>query len=371
MDIIFSLPYLLLYLFFILLAIWDVNNRISLNSLRALECIGFLFFFGLRGYVLSDASVYYYAFQSEDNLFDWGYGFSFAEYTFEPGFRLLEKIVRAITSEYLYFQLVYSIIDFILLDIIFRKYLKNYALGFVFFAMIEGCMFEINLFRNIKSILLFIISIQFIYEKNLKKYVLLNIFGALFHMTALIYIPLYWILNKNFYKPVILVIIILGVIIPVLNIQWVHLLHLDSIIGMRYVNEVTDVTVSYNVGIRIIERVAICMMILKYYKQDSNSTIKIFYNIYVLYFFMFNIMYEIPIFPSRVAALFLPSAWFICPHMMMNKRLLPLKQSFFIVLLYGSILIMSTYSKKYAKYSNMLFGVESFSDYQDRYNSSI
>jgi len=343
-----------------------------LGRVRQLEFVGFLLFFGLRGYVMSDATQYYNAFQGESDFYDWGYGFQLDTYSFEPGFRLFEKIVRAFTDNYFIFQFINSLVDIILLDIIFRKNVKYYSLGFLIFFMIEGWMYEMNALRNMKSILIFFISLPYIQDKNLIKYLFLNFIGASFHLSSVFYIPLYWILNRRFPKAFILTIIVAGILIPMLNIRVFQLLHLDSLLStLRFSNYFASSDETYKVGFRLLERSFICILIYKCYSISFARNIKIFFNLYLLYFMAFNILYEIPIFPIRVAGLFLPAAWIVVPFLISEYKKYNVSRVISFVFLYGMLILGYSTVQDTQQYRNILFSNETYEEYVLRYENAV
>lgn len=73
---------------------------------------------------------------------------------------------KIIGLDYHGFVLVSTCFDFILLHLIFKLYLsKYYAWGFFFF-IVFSMGYEIDLMRNIKALLLFIYSLQYVYRKK-------------------------------------------------------------------------------------------------------------------------------------------------------------------------------------------------------------
>ena len=52
--------------------------------------------------------------------------------------------------------------------------------------------------RQSVAIMMFYYSFRYIKEQNLKKYLILNGIGCLFHSSAILFIPLYFVLNRRF-----------------------------------------------------------------------------------------------------------------------------------------------------------------------------
>ena len=63
---------------------------------------------------------------------------------------------------------------------------------------------EFNLYRNTKSFSLFLLSLPYLQNRKLLPYLLLNMTGCLFHISSMIYLPLYFVLYRKMSKEIIL-----------------------------------------------------------------------------------------------------------------------------------------------------------------------
>lgn len=72
--------------------------------------------------------------------------------------------------------------------------------------------FSMNGIRQAIAISLFYYSLKYIDEKNLKKYLMLNVLGVINHESAILFIPLYFILGKKIkFKVKIAIIVIIAI----------------------------------------------------------------------------------------------------------------------------------------------------------------
>jgi hypothetical protein len=79
----------------------------------------------------------------------------------EPGFVLYASFCKIFSSEYLPFQAISSIVDIIVLYYFFKQYRSdNIVMGFAAFY-VWGLYMEMDLLRNVKAIMLFLISRNF------------------------------------------------------------------------------------------------------------------------------------------------------------------------------------------------------------------
>lgn len=198
----YSIPYIVFIMFLLFFSI-DGNVLVKKNdfykSLNCLVCFFFLLlsivFIGCRGFVEADWYYYLPYFERTPSLFD---GQEKIDYFFETnaweiGYALFNILCKTFFKDYLVYQFVCFIIDFIILHFFFKEYCgKYYFLGWTLFWIFQGFVFEIIIIRNTKSIMLFLISVKYAQNKKILKYMLLNIFGILFHSSAIIYLPLYF-----------------------------------------------------------------------------------------------------------------------------------------------------------------------------------
>jgi hypothetical protein len=282
------------------------------NPLRWATITGFLFFFGLRGLLLTDWMVYYPFFEKVPTIWDGGlvsaFNMDFAdEYTtdvsiertgMERGFIYFTLLFKSLVPNYYAWIFFNSLIDVCLLDIFIRRYSKYYVLGFIFFFVFEGIVIEVNLIRNIKAILLFLISIKYLQERRILPYMLLNILGFFFHSSAIIYLPLYFFLHKEWSKKVIWSLFVGGILLLLCRVEYLEpvLRTAGDLIGGRIslmVNLYLESDLysgSYGLfHFGYLERVVSFFLFMLNYDQlkEQNRDNIVFLNSYVIYFVIY------------------------------------------------------------------------------------
>lgn len=101
------------------------------------------------------------------------------------------------------FYFLITAISFFYLVVIFSFIKKNLGYNRYWFSLLlllgNPYLFFIHLstIRQTLAILFFILSVDFIYKKNFKKYFLLNLIGSEFHRSSIILIPLYFIITTK------------------------------------------------------------------------------------------------------------------------------------------------------------------------------
>lgn len=376
-SIVYAIPYLIFGLWFLVLAYYEnILRRTNCNiiPIKIFAVISFLFFFGFRGHIMTDFMGYYDWFYQVPSLFDSNLNTLFdgiaGEAPREAGFMVYTCLVKTIYSNYFFWVFVNAVITITVLNYFFDRYSSQYALSFLFFLAFLGLGMEINTYRNVKSIALFLLSIPYIEQRKPIKYLFVNGIGVLFHASSVFYLPIYWILRKQLSVKFIWTIFLLCNIIFIFHISFIRpiLNVVGSILGGRiehlvhvYTSIQFDTNYSFSVGFfeRNITFIIIAIMYKKLILKRSNI---IFCNLFFLYFITFFCFSEIKVISDRVPMLFICSYWILYPQIISCFRLLSNKMIFinFIILL-AMLKILTGTNNILCRYDNLLLGeIESF-----------
>lgn len=371
----YSLPYIAFIIFLIVLMLWEfhkINKSKDIKQIRYLTIIGYLFFFGLRGYVSTDFYLYYPFFENLPTLWS-GKNIFISDY-YEPGFVVYSSIIKSVFNDYFIWVFINTVIDVIILDIIFRRYSKYYVLCFLLFFVMLGFVLEINNFRNIKAIILFLLSLKYIQQRKILPYMLLNVLGIFFHTSSFFFLPLYFFLHKRISRKLLIIIFIIGnilfltqakVMMPLIN------LITENISGtaiFRVANYISDELYGNSRGISLgyAERVLTYVLVIVFYNRlaankDSNI---LFANSYVLYFIAWFYFSDIFIFSDRVSLLFTYSYWLVYPNIYEIIKIRSYRKLFLrICIVFLPLKMAVQTSDILSKYDNIVFGIE---DYESR-----
>lgn len=115
----------------------------------------------------------------------------------EKGYILLNKLVLLFTSNYAgIFILTSFILCFFIFKCIFEQS-KMPVISSYIFVTSTFYFISMNLVRQAITIAIFFYSIKYIKDRNFKRYLFMILIAASIHVTALIYIPVYFIANKS------------------------------------------------------------------------------------------------------------------------------------------------------------------------------
>jgi hypothetical protein len=379
----YAIPYLIFlgYLFVLMFVEFrQINRQQSTKSVRILTIAGFLFFFALRGWVFADWHIYYPIYDGIPKLFDANFTSIFspniAGVQVEYGFRIYISIIKTIYEDYLFFQFVGSLIDIILLNIIVKRYSpKYYILPFILFCVFWGINLEINLLRNIKSILLFLLSLKYVAEKNAAKYFFINLIGFSFHASSILFFPLYFVLNKKIPAIVSWALFIVGNLLYVFGIAYLQpfltaiapFFSFSEKIRFVISNNLTNAAYPFTFG--FFERFfTFCVLTTNYKKiSENNDYARIFFNILIFYFVLLYYCFEFSELAARLSVLFVCSYWFLYSSLytVLNRMY---KQLFLVLLLSISVYKMAVAHHTYVyEYDNILFGIRSHQERDANY----
>lgn len=372
-----SLPYIIvcMVLFYLYL---NENRTFKVFSVAGAQRTAFailLIFIGLRGHIYSDFISYYKFFEELPNIFRLDSAF-FSEWYFEPGYVIFSSIIKTVAPNYYAWVFINTLIDLLVFRYIFKRYTSSQILPFVFFLAFNGLFVEFNLYRNVKAIELFLLSIPFLEKKKMLPYMALNLLGMTFHSSSILYLPLYFLLDKNIPRYIhwggiiISNIIFLGqlhVISDILN-------SLDIFQSLeafdKLVSHADNSNNSYGISFGHIERTASVIIFTLLYDKlcNQNRSNRIFYNCFWFYYITFLCFYEVTVLTERIPILFVFGYWILYS----NTVVLKYKYRQVIYALAMLLVIVKVYMSNNippAKYENILFGIESYETRRALYES--
>ena len=357
----FALPYVLLFSFYIYLH-FSYKNKIKKYShiyqisirekYYLIACISYLFFYGLRGFIFTDWISYY------NYFYDIGNG-DFNEFDLlEPGYIYSNLIVYKLYPNYFFFQFIWTAVDVFLLYKIFKRETGHYfLLAFaLLIAFFDGV--QINLMRNVKSILIFFYAIKYIRQHNFKKYVIFILIATFFHLTSIIYIPLYFFIKgKHLYSLIIFsVVSIIVSIIGFGNIQ-VLLTLIGAYLGGKFnvIDSYLSSGVNSGITLGYIYRTFLLIIIL--YKYNSLCKLNcVNTNLAVLYLSLNLFFNSVLTLRDRIPTLFIIGFIVILPFILSTIRSRTFKYIFVFI---NSVCVVgfvyNPHKTIIAKYENVLF----------------
>lgn len=371
----YAFPYLALTILLGLLAF--IFQRLD-NRLRArmpIVCfVIMVVFFALRGFVGDDwvgyHPVYIRVQVSDIHLDIWNsHG-----WRYEPGFTVLVYFCRAIGGEdgFLFFQGICSVLQLLLLFRFFRIYSQNLPLTLYTFLAMGGFLMLINAMRNTLSIAIVLNALPYLMERRPIPYFLLCLLAISFHASAVIFIPMYFLLHRHYPRWVFLMLFVAGNCIVLFHIPLISggISFVASLISSRldtmvtsYLNDSHMASKSFVISIGYLERLFTGTLLLIYYDRliQMRRHNVLFINAFILFFcfyFFFSEIFEVG---RRLSDLFIFAYWILwfdllrCFQRPSNRILYAC-----FIGLYCSIKVFGLTGYPNTRYENILFGHTSY-----------
>jgi hypothetical protein len=358
-------------IFLVSLPVHDLKkNAIRANTILCFYGFAlFVFvFIGCRGLIGTDWLNYYPFFQKAPSFvsdIDEIKNFVSHSY-FEKGYAIYTVLCKTVSSNYFVFQLISFLLDFLVLHSFFRRYAKRYYfLAWAFYFIFQGYIIELIILRNAKSIMCFLISIQYIHKKQWLKYYAMNFIGILFHISAIFYLPIYFLCRLKLSKRLELIVFIIGNIVYLLQIEWLKTIllrivtiwdnHYSGLIE-RYIN--SDLySVSYGITIGYVERTITFILFYFNYKKliMHDKNMDVFWYLFLIYIYVYLFCSEFFIILERIPNLFVCSYWILYPNFFRVLKHGAKYLFIVMIILYGVLKMLSLFNLPWASYENVLF----------------
>lgn len=369
----FALP----YIYYFISVFFGVFSSKTGKEFKKLTRILFLFitiyFIGLRGYIEADWLIYYPEWNNAPSFMD-GLDevISFFSKTFyEKGFVLLLIICKTLCKNYLFLQFVILLFTLFCLDKFLTIFCnKYYYLGACLFYLFGGYMLSIIMIRNCISVMLFLLSIPSLINKNWKRYFLLNMIGVLFHTSSVFYFPLYFVLRKKYNTLLILSIWLFGNIVFLLQIPIASSIF-SSVAGLLFGNLGRLVTnylnskqynAAYGISIGFLERTVTFLLFFLNRKRFNSKSDVVFLNMLYLYSFIFLWCTDFRIVVDRLPILIYCCYWVLYPRIyeFFEKRTKAVFLS--LLIMYSVIKIVMFFGTPIGYYENICTGAMTYEE---------
>lgn len=293
-----------------------------------------ILFFGLRGYIGYDWYSYKPNFDKMVTIGELLKGNTQVLYSgYELGFQIYTSFIKTLTNNYFIYNFINVSVDFIILYFVIKRFSKYPILSLLLFFSIYGVALEIDMIRNAKSIMLFLLSIKYIEERKILNFGVLNILGILFHYSSIFYLPMYFILNAKWNKKFILFLFILGNIYYLSDIRIVMRIikeyntFLPTGIGAKLSGYFSIIPLDFPLGFSLYYFERVIMFLLCWFVSDNLKNKKygnIMLNSLYISIFFFLYLSEFSIVAMRFGLLFIYSYWFILPMLLEIYPKLPI-----------------------------------------------
>lgn len=330
----FATEYIILLLVLLVISVTQLTvnwNERSQRFFKLLVLSIILAFYGTRGFIQTDFVAYYYSFDKMP-LSPVAFLKHLVSHPKDFGFTIYCYLIKVLFRSYFAFTFISTLIDLVLLTWFFNRYLpdKIFAFFIVIFIYYYGSILELNLMRNVKSILIFCLSIKYIYNRQLTKFLIVNLIGLTFHWSAIVFFPLYFFIHKptseKRYWILFAVSIIIYFISPVVIHKSLYAIGKVSTPGIAerinaYLSEEMlsqGRLISFGDMIRCGLAVVVGVNFKRLIQEDNRNAIWI--NLYIIYFLLSMLSHGMTVILSRWCCLFAGACWILYPKLVLIQK---------------------------------------------------
>ncbi len=193
------------------------------------------------------------------------------QYYHEYGYQIYNFILALITENRYTFIIITTFIIYFLLFKSIKKYCSNYPIAVILFLGL-WFFFTFTYHRQVLGATIAWLAIQYVVERDLKKFLLVTLIAVSFHNSAIIFLPLYWIPIRKFSKKSILAIMAIALVIGASGASSILFNAYSEVDEERasIANDESGFRVAY-----LIEAILFLYIIFKNYKDIPNKPINI------------------------------------------------------------------------------------------------
>ena len=337
-------------LLFIVLSVKDLNNKYKRSRFIIIVIVVFLSVFaGIRDHVGYDFGSYEIMFLRSPGITA---AFSIqARYLFssriEPGYLILNSFVKSVTTNFMWQLLISSLIICSLIIFRLREYTPFVFLGILLYFTGSYLGMNFGLLRQGIASSLFFFSIKYVHEKHPAKYYLLNLIACLFHYSAVVLLPFYFILNRRHSMITRFVLISISLILSFFDWATILLANAIPLFKDYYVNTLilqTQREAISLVSVGTVLKVVIfgLALIMRSKLQSKFPYYNIMLNMYTYYLVFFLMFRQNFVFGARVPIYFSTSAMVLATYFQSYEDYYPVRAFLFLMVVVYSLLSLST-----------------------------
>jgi transmembrane protein EpsG len=163
---------------------------------------------GLRNNI-GDTYFYMHAFKVTD--FNWGY----IQNSKDVGFSILQMILKVYTDDPQVLIFITALITNILIVAVLYKYSRMIELSLYVYIASGMYLVSMNGVRQYLTAAIIFTATKYILDGNWKKYFLIVLFASTFHQSALVLIPIYFVVRRKAWSTITFILLFLAVLIVI------------------------------------------------------------------------------------------------------------------------------------------------------------
>jgi hypothetical protein len=134
----------------------------------------------------------------------------------EMGFMITMFLIKLISTNYSFFIFIFFLVSFYLKYKVIKKYSTDIFLSLSFYFFSIFLILDVNQIRQGMALAIIFLSLTSILERNVIKFLLLIFIACFFHISAIIFLPFYWLSQIKSSNMTIFLIIAISLILSIL-----------------------------------------------------------------------------------------------------------------------------------------------------------
>jgi hypothetical protein len=226
----------------------------------------------------------------------------------EIGYRILNSIIKSLSGNLQVIFLITSVFSFYALNEFIKKNSSYKLLSLLIYYSIFFMNFNMSIIRQGIAFSLFLLAFDSLLKRKLIKYLSFILLAALFHISSLILVPVYFIYHFKYSRLLYCLLIGLAIFLRILNVKL--MLNIGTILQDFLGRDILlYISPEYQVGIFSfgnLERMIVFLIILFLGKNilKKRENISVLFSLYIIYIMLNFLLYESEIVLSRIRFFF-------------------------------------------------------------------
>ncbi len=144
----------------------------------------------------------------------------------EIGYRLLNSIVKSAGGDLQTVFFITSLFSFISLSKFIKQYSNKKLISVIIYYSVFFLNFNMSIIRQGIALSIFLIALNYLFDRKFIKYILLILIATSFHQSAIVLIPVYFIYRLHFNGKVMLGTLLVFLLLRVINVDFITMIAL-------------------------------------------------------------------------------------------------------------------------------------------------
>lgn len=209
----------------------------------------------------------------------------------EKGYYYLNLLIKNIGLPFFVVTFISALVTNLLVFITIKNHSKLWFISFFLFFTDMSLYFKSFIaIQQFIAISIFFFSVKYIIDRSIFKFLFCVFIGFFFHKSIIFVIPFYFLLNFNYGKFQMIIILVASYIAQKLDVIILFLRYISFYIPgsyEKYINSIVNKRASFNTGLSFLFDLSLFIFII--FLIDKININKVFVNAYLYYFSIFLI----------------------------------------------------------------------------------